>query len=242
VNGNNPGPLAAGRREINWDGGGSTATSPGGTPFTVFFNSRGAFIETPTPGTGFVQVPVTDNDPLNGLADIADFYGNPTYDGQFSAFSPVRVFNPISSNITDVTFVIPGSVDPVTQIGVQATVGGFGAVFSDVDLATSTELQFYNVFGNLIFSEFVLPGTVPDGSLSFLGGIGNSGERIARVRLITGNAALDATTNEVGDVDLVVMDDFLYAEPKEVTEPATFGLVALGLAALSRRVRRARQR
>ena len=29
-NGNAPGPLASGRREINWDGGGSTDTSVGG--------------------------------------------------------------------------------------------------------------------------------------------------------------------------------------------------------------------
>ncbi|MDQ3686095.1 MAG: hypothetical protein M3430_10920, partial [Acidobacteriota bacterium] len=28
---NAPGPLAGGRREINWDGGGSTATAPAGT-------------------------------------------------------------------------------------------------------------------------------------------------------------------------------------------------------------------
>jgi hypothetical protein len=55
-NGNNPGPLDAGRREINWDGGGSTATSPGPTPFTVFLQNRGANIT--TPGTGFVQAPL----------------------------------------------------------------------------------------------------------------------------------------------------------------------------------------
>ena len=47
-NGNAPGPLASGRREINWDGGG-----PGGRPFNVFLNTRGAqFI---TSGTGFLQ-------------------------------------------------------------------------------------------------------------------------------------------------------------------------------------------
>ncbi len=33
-NGNVAGPLDAGRREINWDGGGSTATSPAPTPFS----------------------------------------------------------------------------------------------------------------------------------------------------------------------------------------------------------------
>src|SRR5262245_40955837 len=53
-NGNGP-AAATGRREINWDGGGSTATSPGPTPFDVFLNTRGGRFE--TPGSGFVQVP-----------------------------------------------------------------------------------------------------------------------------------------------------------------------------------------
>src|SRR5215217_8993497 len=37
-NGNAPGPIANGRREINWDGGGPPvdANAPGGTPFNVF--------------------------------------------------------------------------------------------------------------------------------------------------------------------------------------------------------------
>ena len=51
-NGNGP-AQTSGRREINWDGGGSTATSPGSTPFDVFLNTRGGrFV---TPGSGFVQ-------------------------------------------------------------------------------------------------------------------------------------------------------------------------------------------
>jgi hypothetical protein len=56
-NGNALGPLASSRREINWDGGGSTATALAGTPFTVFLVTRGAFIT--TPGTGFVQAPLS---------------------------------------------------------------------------------------------------------------------------------------------------------------------------------------
>jgi hypothetical protein len=54
-NGNNAGPLAAGRREINWDGGGPPVidgTAPV-TPFTVFQNTRGATFT--TPGTGLTQ-------------------------------------------------------------------------------------------------------------------------------------------------------------------------------------------
>src|SRR5262245_10890070 len=52
-NGNAPGPLGSGRREINWDGGGSTATAPAATPFNGFQNTRGAQFF--TPGTGFLQ-------------------------------------------------------------------------------------------------------------------------------------------------------------------------------------------
>ena len=52
-NGNAPGPLASGRREINWDGGGPPvdANSPGGTPFNVFLNTRGAQFITQVPGS-----------------------------------------------------------------------------------------------------------------------------------------------------------------------------------------------
>src|SRR5262245_7713359 len=48
-NGNNAGPLASGRREINWDGGGPPvdATTPAVTPFDVFLNTRGARFTTP---------------------------------------------------------------------------------------------------------------------------------------------------------------------------------------------------
>lgn len=242
LNANDPGPLADGRREINWDGGGSTATAPGVTPFTVFFNTRGALIE--TPGTGFVQVPVTDNDPLNGVSDIADFYGNPSYDGQFSAFSPVRVFNPVGSNVTDVSFIIPGTVDAINPLGIPAAVGGFGAVFSDVDLDQTTQIQFFDFLGNLIATHVVPAGVVSDGSLSFLGGIATAGEQIGRVRITTGNAALDASTTEGNGTDLAVMDDFLYAEPQQVQvpEPAALALLGLGLAAAARPVRRRSRR
>jgi len=47
-NGNAAGPLAGGRREINWDGGGAIASSFTTDPIlTVFQNSRGATFTTP---------------------------------------------------------------------------------------------------------------------------------------------------------------------------------------------------
>src|SRR5206468_6390943 len=93
-NGNAAGPLTSGRREINWDGGGATTSSPGGTPFTVFFNTRGAGIT--TPGTGFLQTPFDAAANAPQLAAL-----NPTYVGAgtpFNIFSPVRIFTPVGSN------------------------------------------------------------------------------------------------------------------------------------------------
>src|SRR4030095_12439376 len=115
-NGNAAGPLDTGRREINWDGGGSTSTSPGPTPFTVFLNSRGSLME--TPGSGFVQAPA---------AGLADTFFNPSLATTFQAFSPVRLFAPLDSTVTDVTFFIPVGGN------MAATTSGFGAVFADVD-------------------------------------------------------------------------------------------------------------
>src|SRR4051794_14444718 len=95
-NGNAPGPLASGRREINWDGGGPPvdANAPGGTPFNVFLNIRGG--QFTTPGTGFVQAPPS------GGADggLAGFFSNATYGDDFGVFSPNRLFTPVGSNIT----------------------------------------------------------------------------------------------------------------------------------------------
>jgi hypothetical protein len=55
-------------------------------------------------------------------------------------------------------------------------------------------------------------------------------ERIARVRITTGNSSLGP--NDGGAVDVVVMDDFLYSEPQVVPEPATLLLVGTGLLGL----------
>lgn len=200
-NGNTVGPLAGGRREINWDGGGSTATAVVPTPFTGFLN-RGALFT--TPGTGFVQAP------LSGLATT---FGNPTYETIFQAFSPVRLFSAIGSNITEVDFFVPGSPN------VQATTTGFGAVFSDVDQpgvskkgkrGASSLIEYFGVDGDLLFTSFV-PASPGDGSFSFVGVV-FADARIARVRITSGDAA--PGPDDDSKLDIVMMDDFLYGEPR----------------------------
>jgi hypothetical protein len=134
-NANAPGPLAVGRREINWDGGGNvdTTTAPV-TPFDVFLNTRGARFT--TPGKGLSQAPPIGPVPIGGLAGL---FNNLTYSVIFQPFSPLRLFTPVKSKITEGEFFIPG-VNPPPSPGVPlpdpvapAVVTGFGAVFSDVD-------------------------------------------------------------------------------------------------------------
>jgi hypothetical protein len=209
-NGNAPGPLTNGRREINWDGGGSTATSVVGTPFTGFLANRGALFA--TTGTGFVQAP---------LAGLAETFHNETYVTVFQPFSPQRLFSPIDSNVTEAQFFVPGGGDAPAP----ATTTGFGAVFTDVDLPNgsgpgdtngnrkaSTLIECFGTDGGLIFSSFV-PASPGDGSLSFLG-IVFVDARIARVRITSGDAA--PGPNDDGTHDIVMMDDFLYGEPQQI--------------------------
>jgi len=228
-NANAAGPLASGRREINWDGGG-TANTQGGNPFEAFENIRGAEFTTPAPGTGFLQAP-----PSGGVDNgLAGFFSNASYGTIFTTFSAARLFTPVGNNVTDVVFSIPG-----TMGGTPATVSGFGAVFTDVDLANTTTLQFFNLL-NMSLGTFNVP--TANNGLSFLGVSFNAGEQVARVRITTGNTALSATANDGGGIDVVAMDDFLYSEPVAQTvvpEPATIFLVgAGGVMAAARRLRR----
>jgi hypothetical protein len=216
-NANNAGPLATGRREINWDGGGPPVidgTAPV-TPFTVFQNTRGATFT--TPGTGLTQAAAT-----GGLLSL-DLI-NPQYAALFAPFSPNRLFAPIGSNITDGFFSIPG-----TGGTVPAGVRGFGVVFSDVDLAgTSVALTTTTGATRLLPVETFLGNQ----TFSFLGAFLDPAEGlITSVRIITGTSALGPS--ESSTVDLVVMDDFLYGEPQAVPQPASLLLLAVGLLAVS---------
>ena len=227
-NGNAPGPLESGRREIDWDDAGATTATASGTPFNGFQNIRGALFTTGSGGTGFLQTP--PNDPA--LLSI-----NPTYGTTFNFFSPHRIFTPVGSNITDVTFSVPG-----TSGAIPATISGFGAVFTNVNLPNTSRLEFFDQNNHLLLNESVAQGTVPKGSLSFLGAVATAGEKISRVEITTGTTALGPSDNPAAGVNVVAMDDFIYSEPRAVPEPSallmggTAALVGLGYAWRRRRV------
>jgi hypothetical protein len=199
LNPNEPGSFPSGRREINWDGVPDAFSAPNNLPAN-FFNAnspRGAVFF--TRGTGF-QVSADSDNPTN----TPPLFGNihPALPQLFGVFSPQRLFTALDSNVLETLFFVPGS-------HTGATVTGFGSVFTDVNRADSTKIEYFNANGRLVFSRNVLPGPTGRKSLSFLGVGFDEGERIFLVRITSGNRVPKTPTR-----DVVVMDDFIYAEPQ----------------------------
>src|SRR2546427_3167131 len=196
LNAPNSPPTDNGRREINWDGVPAALTNVDTFPAT-FFNvnsKRGVLMS--TPGTG-LRVDSTAFVSVNaGLAD------------QFKAFSPQKLFMAVGSNQVEVDFKLAGE----TTNGLTK---GFGVVFSDVDRAGSTRIEYFDANGVRIAN---IEATAQSGAqgFSFLGAVFDS-PIIARVLITSGDAALSATSTDLstgGTNDLVVMDDFVYGEPQ----------------------------
>jgi len=199
LNPNAAGSFPSGRREINWDGVPDAFSAPNNLPAN-FFNAnspRGAVFF--TPGSGF-QVSADSSNPTNTPILFANLH--PVFAQLFSVFSPQRLFTALDSNIVETFFFVPGSAT-------GATVNGFGAVFTDVNDARSTKIEFLDAAGRVLFARNVLPGTTPRASLSFLGVGFDAGERVFAVRITSGNRSLRVPAR-----DVVVMDDFIYGEPQ----------------------------
>lgn len=226
LNPNVVGSLGTGRREINWDGVPDASSAPNNLPANFFNVNSPRGVVFSTPGIGFqVSATAASGTPVE-FGNI-----NATYSGLFETFSAQRLFTALGSNIVDVNFFIPGTTTP-------AFTTGFGAVFSDVDLANTTSIQFFNL-ANASIGTLFAPSITGNETLSFVGGVFNAGEQVGRIRISSGNAALGP--NELlPTTDLVVMDDFIYAEPlSAIPEPATVVPLLLGLLLIAGYTRRA---
>lgn len=203
------GSFTTGRREINWDGVPDNFSAPNFLPVDFFnansprgivFSSKSTFGD----ASAFV-VSADSNNPTTTAVRFSDI--DPSYSSIFQTFSAERLFLARSSNVTEVSFFIPGTSIP-------ATVTGFGVVLTDVDQVGPTYVKYYGVNGKLIGFQ---NAPAANNGLSFIGVSFNAGERIARVEIVAGNQILanGVIDNGTGN-DLVAMDDFIYAEPRAV--------------------------
>ncbi|HEY1952181.1 MAG TPA: hypothetical protein VGG76_05195 [Gemmatimonadaceae bacterium] len=197
-NGAVAGEQPAGRREINWDGAVANGFDNRNDFPADFFNTTvkaGAVFT--TAGTGF----------RNDSTDFVDI--NPTYASQFTAFSPNKIFAPVGSNQLDQLFEVAGQPTP-------AVTRGFGVVVSDVDLADKTTIQLFAQDGSSLGS-YPAPVRSDATGLSFIG-VTYVNPVIARVRITLGTGALATNVNDIsngGTLDLVVLDNVIYGEPKK---------------------------
>jgi hypothetical protein len=192
--------VTTGRREINWDGVPDSLV--GKKLPDDFFNptEAGAPVARQRglaylPGGGEFRISNTSFADLNAQAAA-----------QFSSFSGTKTFANISSNLWPVDFQVAGQLK-------AASVKGFGAVFSDVDLNNSTSLEFFN--GTKSLGKYFVPPHNTTSSFSFLGVYFKNGETITRV-LVSHKGFLSGGSKDVtdnGPDDLIVLDDFLYSEP-----------------------------
>lgn len=208
------------RREINWDGVPDARADPNFLPANFFNVNSPRGVVFSTPGSGFL---VSSN--AGTAAPV--LFGFPS---DFATFSAQRLFTAVNSNITDVSFFVAGTT-------VAATTTAFGSIFTDVEVAGGTQMDFFDETGTLFLTHNVLVSG--NQGLSFLGAQVTGGA-ISRVRITSGINVIPAN-GQIGNPndDVVVMDDFIYAEAvAAVPEPSSLvlaGLAMVGLLAQARR-------
>lgn len=192
-----------GRREINWDAVPASFTNSNNFPLD-FFNATDPAIANGRK-RGFIIIG-------GGSAfrvDSSDFVDiDASYAAQFDAFSPKRTFAYIGNIITQGAFKVAGT-------NTDAYVRGFGVIFSDVDDANSTSIEYFNNDKSL--GVYKVPVRSGNTSFSFLG-VYFPSEKVTKIKITCGNGTLATGVKDKTDggaTDLVVMDDFLYDEPKQ---------------------------
>src|SRR4030095_4191952 len=191
-----------GRREINWDG----------VPDSLVGKALPADFFNPTaPGApiarqrGLIYAPLTGEFQVsnNNFSTI-----DPAASGEFSAFSGAKTFANVTTNAWPVSFQVAGETT-------AAFTRGVGIVFSDVDLANSASLEFFEVDKSL--GKFFAPAHTATSGFSFLGVYFPGSQRITKVEVkhqgILKDGQKDISTG--GPNDLVIFDAFIYGEPQK---------------------------
>ena len=144
-------------------------------------------------------------------------FRNPTYGDIFSTFSPLRLFTPVGSNITEALFFIPGHQWRDSGAGQWLRRGlhrrgpaGWEREWQELQPAGQHAGGVLRCRRQEYFQQF-RPGVARRWQSSFLG-IVFADARIARVRITTGNAIPGPDDDEGRDI--VMMDDFIYGEPQ----------------------------
>lgn len=189
-----------GRREVNWDAVPANFTNSNNFPFDFFGGFDSAL------PNGRKRGLILNNTGTSFRVDSTDFKEiDPSYAYQFEAFSRKRLFTYLGNTVTEVTFNVPGTNTP-------AFTKAFGVIFCDVDIADVTTIEYFN--GSKSLGVFKA-ATAPQGFT--LLGVSFPDEKITRVKITSGNGLLGTGVKDITDggaKDLVVMDDFIYGEPK----------------------------
>jgi hypothetical protein len=189
-----------GRREINWDAVPAALTNVNNFPLDFFGSADPALANGRK--RGFVLL-----GGANFRVDSTDFIDlDASFGAQFDAFSPKKLFAYTTNVVTEAVFKVPGSTT-------DATIKGFGVIFSGVDNPQSTYIEYFN--GSKSLGVYYAPVRAVGSSFSLLG-VYFPDEKITKVKITVGSATLASGIRDIsvgGTADLVVMDDFLYDEP-----------------------------
>lgn len=228
-------PQTGGFRTITWDGVALDGTDFGGNT-TIIVPNKVVGIPVnrfQTQGTIFEEVYAVSSDGFTSVNPSVNA-ANPAL---FPSFSPTNTFAMFNTTTIDLRLALPSGANTTA---VPAATRGFGAVFQNVRLANTTSIEYFD--GDHSLGQFFVPvGT--QGQSEFLGEL-FSAPVVTRVTITCGTDVLfsfDGTTPVAGAADnpgashnLVVTDDFVYAEPVAVTPVAQTPFTAVAGVPFSR--------
>jgi hypothetical protein len=213
-----PSPQTGGFRAITWDGVKLDGTDFGGNTTVIVLNK---VVGIPinrfeTQGAIFEEVYAVSGDGFKSVNPNVNAASPPL----FPAFSPSNTFAMFNDNSIELSFVLP-RVANLTPA--PAATRAFGAIFRNVRIANTTSIEYFN--GTRSLGKFFVPvGT--QGQAEFLGELFGH-PIITSVQITCGTDVIfsfDGTSVAPGGVDdpgnnhnLVVTDDFAYAEPTTAT-------------------------